>query len=52
MSDGNVIAYTNVVYDFEQAGGVEAIFTRGNNSVGYYGQLNPKSGTVITLGPI
>lgn len=39
LSDGNTLTYNDIVFIFGVPGGGMAIFTPGNNTVGYYGTL-------------
>ena len=47
LSDGNTITYSNIVFQFGPGIGVQAIFTPGNNTAGYYGTL-VQGGTLTT----
>ena len=51
VSDANEISYTNLVFNFGGSGGSEGIYTRTNNTVGYYNFLIT-GGSLTTLGPI
>jgi hypothetical protein len=51
LSDGNTFTYIHTVYWFEDAGGTEVIWTRQNNTTGFYGALITPGGSLSVLNP-
>jgi hypothetical protein len=51
VSDGNTFTYVGTVYWFDKAGGTEVIWTRQNNTTGFYGSLITPGGSLSVLNP-
>lgn len=51
VSDENVLTFaSDTIFSFEGAGGTETIWTRGNNTIGYYSQPITPGFSLTTLG--
>jgi len=51
VSDANTFTYISTVYWFSNAGGTEVIWTRQNNTTGFYGTLITPGRTLSVLSP-